>query len=561
MNLVPRVPRPPLVPDPFRRSRIPKDLDAVTTVGAEIDPVDVGMTREQVERIWRAVQTLYRSGVHPAIALCLRRDGEVILDRAIGHARGNGPRDPRDAEKVPATPDTPFVIMSASKALTATVAHLLDARGDIHIADRVAEYIPEYAAHGKDMITIAHVLSHRAGVPNLPREALDLERIDDREFIVRTLCEARQASRPGRELAYHAISGGFILGEIVQRVCGKSIRDVLAEEILDPLGFDLCNYGVPPERVDEVARSYATGPPALPPVSTLVRRAIGVAPDEAVALANDPRFLTGIVPAGNVVATANELSRFFELLRAGGELDGVRVLDPRTIRRAVTEQSYREIDLTLGFPIRYSLGFMLGAQVLSLYGPDTEIAFGHLGYTNVIGWADPQRAVGRAADERQAGPVPGAAAAAGGHAPHRRHGPEGAGRRARRRGDARPVRLSCHSAPARLVCEACPRRAPTPIRPSARSSTSCSSSPAASSPPCCRSSCSARPRSSRSRCSPASSWARSGSSWRSSVRSWRGRSCSSGACCARRDARAADLVRFRGVSFECAPPAHRADCR
>jgi CubicO group peptidase (beta-lactamase class C family) len=115
-----------------------------------------------------------------------------------------------------------------------------------------------------------------------------------------------------------------------------------------------------------------------------------------VEASNDPRFLTGIIPAGNVVASATELSRFFELLRAGGELDGVQIFEPRTIMRARSEQSYREIDFTLGFPTRYGLGFMLGAQVLSLFGPNTEQAFGHLGYTNTIGWADPQRALSAA---------------------------------------------------------------------------------------------------------------------------------------------------------------------
>jgi len=95
----------------------------------------------------------------------------------------------------------------------------------------------------------------------------------------------------------------------------------------------------------------------------------------------------------NVVTTANEISRFFELLRRGGELDGVRVLEPRTIRRALTEQSYREVDFTLGFPARYGLGFILGAQLLSLYGPGTELAVGHLGFTNILVWADPERAV------------------------------------------------------------------------------------------------------------------------------------------------------------------------
>ena len=87
------------------------------------------------------------------------------------------------------------------------------------------------------------------------------------------------------------------------------------------------------------------------------------------------------------------MSRFYELLRNGGELDGVRIFEPRTIRRATTEQSWLEIDLGLGFPARYSLGFMRGARVLSLWGPDTEQAFGHLGFTNVLTWADPQRAL------------------------------------------------------------------------------------------------------------------------------------------------------------------------
>jgi CubicO group peptidase (beta-lactamase class C family) len=314
-----------------------------------------------------------------------------VLDRAIGHASGHGPGDPPDAVPVQATTQTPFVIFSAAKAVTAMVAHLLDQQDAIHIHDRVCEYIPEYGSHGKDAITIAHVLSHRAGVPNFPNNALRPEHLGDREFFLRVICDARPASRPGKWTAYHAVSGGFIIGEIVERVTGKGIREVLAQEILEPLGFRWMNYGVAPADVPVVARSYATGAPVLPPLSTLLTRALGMSVGELVQTANDRRFLTAVVPAGNIVTTANELSRFFELLRCGGELDGVRIFEPRTIRRALTEQSYREIDFTLGVPLRYGLGFMLGARLLSLYGPDTELAFGHLGFTNVIGWADPER--------------------------------------------------------------------------------------------------------------------------------------------------------------------------
>jgi CubicO group peptidase (beta-lactamase class C family) len=386
-------PRLPLLPDPLRRCRVPSDLDAVTTTGPEVDPAEAGMTAEGVRRIWSATRALYRSGVHPAITLCVRREGKVVLDRAIGHARGNGPSDGRDVAKELATPATPFVIFSAAKAVTAALAHLLDERGAFHVGDRVCEYIPEFAKHGKEAITIAHVLSHRAGVPNIPSSLLDIENLGNRELLVQALVDAEPRSRPGKLLAYHAISGGFIIGEIVERVTGKSIRQVLAEEILDPLGFRWGNYGVAPEDVDQVGLNYATGVPPLPPLSTALTRALGRHPDEVTRISNDPRFLTGIIPAGNVVTTANELSRFFDLLRAGGELDGVRIMQARTIRRAIVETSYREIDWTLGAPLRTGMGFMLGAELLSLYGPDTEMAFGHLGFTNVMGWADPERAI------------------------------------------------------------------------------------------------------------------------------------------------------------------------
>jgi CubicO group peptidase (beta-lactamase class C family) len=377
------IPRPPVGPDPLRRIDIPSDLASVTTIGVEADPREGGMTREAVETIWEAAERVYRSGVHPALQLCLRREGVVVLDRTIGHAEPG----------VLATCETPFVIYSASKAITAVVAHLLDERGLIHLADRVAEYIPEFGVHGKDAVTIAHVLSHRAGVPNVPREAFDLDLIDDPDTVMRILCETKPRTRPGKLLSYHAVSGGFIIAEIVQRVTGKTIREVLAEEFLDPLGFRWGNFGVDDVDVDAVGDALLTGAPIVPPISTLLTRALGVSVKEVVELSNDPRFLTGIVPAANVVTTGNELARFFDVLGHGGELDGVRVLESRTVRRALTEQSYLELDLTLGVPLRYSLGFMLGAQRLSLYGPDTELAFGHLGFTNIIGWADPERAL------------------------------------------------------------------------------------------------------------------------------------------------------------------------
>lgn len=383
------LPRIPGLPDPLRRIRVPDDLGSVTSQGPEDDPGPLGA--DGVERIWRSAVGVYRSGVHPALQICVRHRGAVVLNRAIGHAHGNGPREPDGAMPVGATPDTPMVIFSGAKAVTATVVHRLHERGVLNIADPVAAYIPGYDRHGKGSITIGHVLAHRAGVPNLVREALDLQRADDTEFILQTLVDAKPATKAGRALAYHALSGGFILGEVVRRATGRDIREVLAAEILRPLGLRWTNYGVPAGDIGAVALNYVTGPPTAPPLSQLLTRALGLGLDDLVNASNDPRFLTAVIPSGNVVTTAFELSRLYEMLRRGGELDGVRVMRPETIRRALTQQSHLEVDLSLGFPTRFGYGYMLGSRLLSLYGRDTQHAFGHLGFTNIVAWADPHR--------------------------------------------------------------------------------------------------------------------------------------------------------------------------
>jgi CubicO group peptidase (beta-lactamase class C family) len=334
---------------------------------------------------------LYRTGLYPALHICVRRHGEVVLNRAVGFTAGNAPGDSPDAARVPVTTDTPFCIYSASKAITAMVIHKLDERRLLHLDDRVCDFIPEFSKHGKEWMTIRHVLGHRGGIPNLPPGTMDLDLLSDPEHVIELLCEAKPISRPGRRLAYHAVSGGFVLGEVARRVTGQDIRTVLRKEVIDPLGFRWMNYGVGSGDLDLVARDAVTGLPVLPPFSWLFRRALGVGFEDAVVLASDPRFLTGIVPAANVVTNADELSAFYQCLLDQGELGGVRVFDPRTVRHATSEQSYLELDLTLGMPLRYGLGFMLGAETFSLFGVGTPRAFGHIGFTHVFSWADPDR--------------------------------------------------------------------------------------------------------------------------------------------------------------------------
>jgi CubicO group peptidase (beta-lactamase class C family) len=365
--------------------------EEVSDRGIEIDPRIVGLDRKAIDAIWRACAATYRTGLYPALALCIRRRGQVIFDRSLGHVRGNAPFDVPDAHRVIATPKTLFNLFSASKMVTAMLVHLCDQRGLLHLDDPVARYIPEFAQHEKDRITLRHVLTHRAGIPHIPPQFADVGLLERPSEILTLLSNQKPRWRAGRRLAYHALTGGFVLGAVIERVTGKSLRDVMRDEILSPLGFDGFNFGVPAARLPEVAVNAFTGPPVLPPLSQILRRLLSVDFVEAVRVSNDPRFLTSVVPAGNIISTANEASRFMQLLLDGGTLDGVRVFETRTIERAIAEQTYFEIDLTMGVPIRYSMGFMLGGRLASLYGLRTQRAFGHVGFTNVFVYADPSR--------------------------------------------------------------------------------------------------------------------------------------------------------------------------
>ncbi|MCC7540922.1 MAG: beta-lactamase family protein, partial [Deltaproteobacteria bacterium] len=363
---------------------------------AEVGPREASLGPADVEAIWRSVVDLYETGLHPAIALCLRRRGRVVLDRAIGHVSGNAPGDRPNVPKVRATPQSLFNLFSASKAVTAMVVHHLDERGLLHLDDAVVEHIPEFGKHGKQSITVRQLLTHRAGIPAIPGAPTTLDLLASPERVLEILCDAKPLSVPGRQLSYHALTAGFVLGAIVERVSGRDIRRYLRENVLDPLGFRSFDYGVAPERLSEVAQHARTGLPPTPPLSWMLERALGVDMDTAVELSNDARFLTAIIPSGNVVGTADEASRFFQVLLDAmrgrvPERERERIFAPRTVRRAIAEQSYLEMDSFLGLPVRYGMGFILGADRFSLYGPRTPRAFGHVGFTNVVAWADPDR--------------------------------------------------------------------------------------------------------------------------------------------------------------------------
>ncbi|NOY70723.1 MAG: beta-lactamase family protein [Deltaproteobacteria bacterium] len=370
---------------------VPADLDSVTTIGkGEADPVDTGMTEIDISAIWESVEDLYKTGVYPGISLCLRRHGRLAINRAIGHSHGNGPLDPPDSRKTLMTTDTPVCQFSASKAITAMVIHLLAERDIIDLNTPVAFYIPEFAANGKQKVTVYDLVSHHGGVPLVPKKS-DPEILFDPQAFAQLVCSLKPASAGGKTRAYHAITGGAVLGELVQRVTGRSIRRFLAEEIQKPLGFRYFSYGVKDADIASVATNYDTGPPLVFPFSTLAARALGASWGEVVRVSNEPRFLKTIIPAANLVATADEMSRFFQMMLNGGILDGVRIFSPKTIDTAINPYGKMGIDRTMIIPMRYSAGLMLGADPMGMWGPFSDKAFGHVGFIHILCWADPSR--------------------------------------------------------------------------------------------------------------------------------------------------------------------------
>ncbi len=380
-----------VAPEADGRIAVPADLDAVTDIGAEEDG---GLSPAAIERIWQATRHWYAAGMHPAIQVCVRYDGAVVLNRAIGHGWGNGPADPPSAQKVPVTVSTPFCVYSAAKAITTTVVHMLVERGEFSLDDRVADYLPEYGRHGKDSTTIRHVITHSAGIPFATGPRPSLKRMNDSEYTRAKLAEFKPIHKPGLMHIYHGLTWGPLVREIVSAATGRGIREILATEILDPLGFRWTNYGVAEGDVPLVAPSHVTGKPLPAPMAAAFRKAVGGTMAQIIPFSNTPLFLTGVIPSSSTVSTADELSRFAELLRRGGELEGVRVLSPETLRGAVTEARRLRPDVATGLtPLRWGTGYMLGSKRFGPFGRDAPAAFGHTGLTNVAIWADPERRI------------------------------------------------------------------------------------------------------------------------------------------------------------------------
>lgn len=381
----------------FRTIKVPTSLDEVTSIDddAEVDPHEARLSRTAIERIWTRVKDLYATGYYPCLQLCLRRDGHIVVSRAIGHSVGNGPAGSAEAVKRLATPDTPVCVYSASKAITAVLIHKLAEQGAINLLDPVSSYVEEFGQAGKERITVYQLLSHRAGIPGVP-EGTPIDLLYDHKRSLEMLCAQTPLDRYGRTQAYHALTGGIVLQAIIERVAGVGIREYWNRHFKEPMGFRYFDYGADADVRAVMAQDAMTGMRLPWPLNRYASRIIGADFDEAMTAINDERFYLQPIPSANMVATAEEVSRFYQMLLDNGSYRGKQLLDPMTVHRLTWEVSAHRLDNMVRVPIRFTPGLMLGGTPFGLFGRDSGDAFGHIGLVNTLTWADPKRSLSAA---------------------------------------------------------------------------------------------------------------------------------------------------------------------
>ena len=337
----------PLIRSPFNllsRIDVPNRLTPITRIGTEQAPTAGGLDAGDIDAIWRATRNLYRSGMNPAISLCLRRRGEVVMDRSIGY------RTTGSTELM--TPDTPVCLFSASKAVTAMLVHHLAEQGLVDLHDPIARYIPEYGVNGKARTSILHLLNHRAGLPRI-REEVDPEVLFDTDQVKQLLYEAEPETPSGLTQAYHAITAGYILGELVERVTGEALNSVLDRVIREPMGMQYFRYGIGQDVA--VAENAVTGLRLVPPISTFIKHAVGGTLEQVVEVSNDPRFRDVVIPAGNL-GNVSALGKGLLLMRDLGLIDRLPRICCAQAAHANPYPSSRKSSLSRSRPRRNSSG-------------------------------------------------------------------------------------------------------------------------------------------------------------------------------------------------------------
>ncbi len=323
------------------------------------------------ERVLEVARSQVAAGLRPAIQLAVDWRGELVLDAAVGEG---------------ASPDDCFVLWSSTKPFVAVaLLQIMQQRG-IDLDERAAKIFPEFGKHGKDRITLAHLLTHRGGFPAndpaLRRRLFPLLR--DWEQALAYVCDLELSWEPGTQRGYHPFSSWFVVGELVQRLDDRPLLDSLQARVLEPAGIERGGFTLGrPERLD------------APPLPVRTNGEPGAPPEVEARYWSDPETLRAVIPAGGAVSRAREVVKLYRALLRGGRGPNGRVLEESWVRLATFPHVVGTIDRTFLRDIPWGLGFHLKHVRPSLDDCGTSATpgtFGHAGHFMVnTAWGDPRK--------------------------------------------------------------------------------------------------------------------------------------------------------------------------
>jgi CubicO group peptidase (beta-lactamase class C family) len=336
-----------------------------------------GSVQRGFEGVREAFEANFDAGIELGASLGVYVDGQEVVNLWGGLAT---------APTTDWTADTVAVTFSSTKGMTAACANMCIDRGLLDIDAPVTSYWPEFGQAGKDTIPVRWLLTHQSGVVAVD-EPISMEDIAAWDPVIHKIERQAPAFTPGTATGYHASTYGWLVGEVVRRVAGRSVGTFFAEEIAEPLGLDAW-IGMPSTELTRLATIEQTWneqtKPSTMAADTLAARVFA---NPGVIDPDDERNVTAERPAGGGVTNGRSLARMYASLI--GEVDGTRLLSAQQLDTA-RRCSVSGTDAVLGTPVARGLGFMVHHASQTLCGPGS---FGHMGAGGSFGLADPERGV------------------------------------------------------------------------------------------------------------------------------------------------------------------------
>jgi CubicO group peptidase (beta-lactamase class C family) len=326
-----------------------------------------GKCEPRFEAVRGALAQYLDTGEELGASLVVDIDGDLVVDMWGGFCD--------QARTVPWTERTITNVWSSTKTVTSLAALMLADRDELDVDAPVARYWPEFAAAGKEGVLVRHLMSHSSGVSGLEQPAV-VEDLYDWPTATSRMAAQAPWWEPGAASGYHALNYGHLVGEVVRRVSGKTLKQFVAEEIAGPLGAD---FQIGAVEADWGRIADVVPPPPLPidfdalgPDSLTVKTLTG--PFIEADAANTPGWRRADLGAVNGHGNARSVARVMSVVARGGQADGVRMLRPETIEKIFTEQ-INGIDLVLGVPLRFGIGYGLPVPELLPWIPDEKICY------------------------------------------------------------------------------------------------------------------------------------------------------------------------------------------